>query len=94
MIAASIDPEFWDYGMHVFALGAVSPWLPRPVRPRPDRRRDVDATQLKLLGFGVSAAHDARIEMVFPELSRHRGPRDGGCQRRRVCARAMNCSPS
>jgi flavorubredoxin len=24
---AELDSEFWDFGMHMFALGAVSPWL-------------------------------------------------------------------
>jgi hypothetical protein len=24
---ADLDPEFWQFGMHLFALGAVSPWL-------------------------------------------------------------------
>ena len=34
---ADLDPEFWDFGMTLFALGAVSPWLtmvdPDEVRP-------------------------------------------------------------
>jgi hypothetical protein len=24
---ADLDPEFWDFGLAMFALGAVSPWL-------------------------------------------------------------------
>jgi len=27
MGVADLDPEFWDFGMTLFALGAVSPWL-------------------------------------------------------------------
>jgi hypothetical protein len=27
MTIAELDPEFWQFGMHLFALGAVSPWL-------------------------------------------------------------------
>ena len=27
MAIADLDEEFWMFGMHLFALGAVSPWL-------------------------------------------------------------------
>jgi flavorubredoxin len=27
MAIADLDPDFWDHGLYLFALGAVSPWL-------------------------------------------------------------------
>jgi flavorubredoxin len=59
MAIADLDPEFWNHGLTMFALGAVSPWLSMldPVK----YGRSVDASQ----GLGittVAACHSPVIE--------------------------------
>jgi hypothetical protein len=45
---ADLDPDFWRFGMTLFAYGAVSPWLsladPAKYRAHVDRTRGLDLT--------------------------------------------------
>jgi hypothetical protein len=50
MGVADLDPEFWDLGMSLFALGAVSPWIsmvdPKKYGPYVDRVESLDITTI------------------------------------------------
>jgi flavorubredoxin len=56
---ADLEQEFWDYGLMLFALGAVSPWLtladPAKYNKHVDRVQDLDLTT-------VAACHSPVIE--------------------------------
>ena len=59
MAIADLDPDFWHQGMHLFALGAVSPWL---TMLDPDKYgRYVDATE-NLNITTIAACHSPVIE--------------------------------
>ena len=61
---ADLDPEFWEFGLALFALGAVSPWLslvdPVKYDAYVDRVRDLDITT-------VAGCHTPVIEGPFIE---------------------------
>jgi len=59
---ADLDPEFWNFGMHLFALGAVSPWLTMcdPVK----YGRYVDTVQ-SLDITTIASCHSPVIEGAF-----------------------------
>lgn len=59
---ADLDPEFWEFGMTLFALGAVSPWLSIV---DPDKFGRV-VKQVQELGITtVAACHSPVIEGAF-----------------------------
>ena len=59
---ADLDPEFWDFGLGLFALGAVSPWLsmvdPAEYSRYVDRSQSLDITT-------IAACHSPVIEGEF-----------------------------
>lgn len=59
---ADLDPEFWEFGLGLFALGAVSPWLsmvdPAKYRRYVDRCQSLDITT-------IAACHSPVIEGEF-----------------------------
>jgi flavorubredoxin len=61
---ADLDSDFWEFGMSLFALGAVSPWLSMldPVKygQYVDRVQDLDITT-------IAACHSPVIEGPFIE---------------------------
>jgi flavorubredoxin len=61
---ADLDPEFWGFGMTLFALGAVSPWLslvdPGKYNKYVDRVQNLDITT-------VAGCHTPVIEGPFIE---------------------------
>jgi len=61
---ADLDREFWDFGLALFALGAVSPWLsmvdPAKFGPYVDRVQSLDITT-------IAACHSPVIEGPFIE---------------------------
>jgi flavorubredoxin len=61
---ADLDPEFWGFGMTLFALGAVSPWLslvdPRKYNKYVDRVQNLDIKT-------VAGCHTPVIEGPFIE---------------------------
>ena len=61
---ADLDPEFWDFGMALFALGAVSPWLslvdPKKYGKYVDRVQNLDITT-------IAGCHTPVIEGPFIE---------------------------
>ena len=61
---ADLDPDFWDFGLMLFALGAVSPWITRtdPVKygQHVDRVQDLDITT-------IAACHSPVIEGAYIE---------------------------
>lgn len=69
MAIADLDPEFWDYGMHLFALGAVSPWLTMLDTAKygryVDTVQDLDITT-------IAACHSPVIEGAFIERAFNR----------------------
>jgi flavorubredoxin len=59
---ADLDPEFWEFGMTLFALGAVSPWLSIV---DPDKFGQV-VKQVQELGITtIAACHSPVIEGAF-----------------------------
>jgi flavorubredoxin len=56
---ADLDPEFWDFGLMLFALGAVSPWItmtdPVKYNRHVDRTQSLDITT-------IAACHSPVIE--------------------------------
>jgi flavorubredoxin len=56
---ADLDPDFWDFGLMLFALGAVSPWItwsdPVKYGQQVDRVQDLDLTT-------IAACHSPVIE--------------------------------
>jgi hypothetical protein len=69
MAIAELDPEFWDFGLALFALGAVSPWLTMldPVK----YGRYVDTVQ-NLDLTTVAACHSPVIEGPYIERAFNR----------------------
>ena len=59
---ADLDPEFWDFGLGLFALGAVSPWLSM-VDPA-EYSRYVDRSQSLDIAT-IAACHSPVIEGEF-----------------------------
>ena len=59
---AELDPEFWEFGLGLFALGAVSPWLsmvdPTKYSRYVDRSQSLDITT-------IAACHSPVIEGEF-----------------------------
>ncbi len=59
MGVADLDPDFWDFGLMLFALGAVSPWItwsdPAKFGQQVDRVQDLDLTT-------IAACHSPVIE--------------------------------
>lgn len=59
---ADLDPDFWQFGMTLFALGAVSPWLsmvdPDKFGRSVDKVQDLDITT-------IAACHTPVIEGPF-----------------------------
>ena len=59
MGVGDLDPEFWDFGMAMFAFGAVSPWLslvdPKKYSTYVDRIQSLDITT-------IAACHSPVIE--------------------------------
>jgi hypothetical protein len=59
MAIADLEPDFWNQGMHLFALGAVSPWLtmldPAKYGRYVDATEDLDITT-------IAACHSPVIE--------------------------------
>jgi flavorubredoxin len=69
MGVADLDPEFWDHGLALFALGAVSPWL---TMLDPDKYgRYVDTVQ-NLDITTVAACHTPVIEGPYIERAFNR----------------------
>lgn len=62
MGVADLEPEFWEFGMTLFALGAVSPWLsmvdPKKYGAYVDRVQSLDITT-------VAGCHTPVIEGPF-----------------------------
>jgi flavorubredoxin len=69
MAIADLDPEFWGYGMHLFALGAVSPWLTMLDTAKygryVDTVQDLDITT-------IAACHSPVIEGAYIERAFNR----------------------
>jgi flavorubredoxin len=59
---ADLDPEFWDFGMTMFAFGAVSPWLAMLDADRYGRHVDL-SQQLDITT--IAACHSPVIEGPF-----------------------------
>ncbi|HEX4530567.1 MAG TPA: MBL fold metallo-hydrolase [Acidimicrobiia bacterium] len=61
---ADLDPDFWDFGLMLFALGAVSPWItwsdPAKYGQQVDRVQDLDLTT-------IAACHSPVIEGAYIE---------------------------
>jgi flavorubredoxin len=61
---ADLDKEFWDFGLQLFAMGAVSPWLtlvdPKKYGAYVDRVQQLDITT-------VASCHSPVIEGPFIE---------------------------
>ena len=61
---ADLDPEFWDFGLALFALGAVSPWLSMVDEAKYGRYVDgVQALDIKT----IACCHSPVIEGPFIE---------------------------
>ena len=62
MAVADLDPDFWDFGLYMFAFGAVSPWLSMVDTDKyarcVDRVQDLDITT-------VASCHSPVIEGPF-----------------------------
>jgi flavorubredoxin len=69
MPIADLDPDFWDQGLELFALGAVSPWLTMLDTDKygryVDRVQDLDITT-------VASCHSPVIEGPFIERAFNR----------------------
>ena len=88
---ADLDAEFWDFGMALFALGAVSPWLDdaRPRQVRPLRRHRP----------GPRHHHDRRVPHAGDRRRVHRagvrpGPRSSRRSTRRRCPTSRSSTRS
>src|SRR5689334_17749801 len=66
---ADLDPEFWEFGLALFALGAVSPWL--SMLDTKKFGRSVDAVQ-NLDITTIAAGHTPVIEGEFIERAFNR----------------------
>jgi glyoxylase-like metal-dependent hydrolase (beta-lactamase superfamily II) len=59
---ADLDPDFWDFGLMLFALGAVSPWItwsdPAKYGQQVDRVQHLDLTT-------IAACHSPVIEGAY-----------------------------
>ena len=75
MGVADLDPEFWDFGMMLFALGAVSPWLSMadPVK----FGAHVDLSQ----NLDITTSRPATPRSWRASSSSRRSPGSGSCRR-------------
>jgi flavorubredoxin len=69
MAISDLDPDFWDHGLYLFALGAVSPWLTMLDTEKYDRYVDtVQQLDIKT----IAACHSPVIEGEYIERAFNR----------------------